>query len=233
MSTAVHYSFLNHRLISHPALPYSFFLISRFRYSPLICLPTYSAVFPSNYVSLWFVPLSLYSDRELLFNGPLVYTTLSCFVLLLSIRFLNFTCPLARTSFLLFSLGIFSQPIGPYLSGLILFRLFFYLSIGLYPFVLVSFRLRFTFSLDRTAFSFFFSLFMFPLYHLLFNCQYIFQKYFKFFYSFCFTIFIFEFSENSDRFSVFSGMPALSGNHPEPACILCSRPYTKSLLLPS
>lgn len=193
MSTAVHYSFLNHRLISHPALPYSFFLISRFRYSPLICLPTYSAVFPSNYVSLWFVPLSLYSDRELLFNGPLVYTTLSCFILLLSIRLLNFTCPLAHTSFLLFSLGIFSQPIGPYLSGLILFRLFFYLSIGLYPFVLVSFRLRFTFSLDRTAFSFFFSLFMFPLYHLLFNCQYIFQKYFKFFYSFCIAIFIFEF----------------------------------------
>ena len=173
MSTAVHYSFLNHRLISHPALPYSFFLISRFRYSPLICLPTYAAVFPSNYVSLWFVPLSLYSDRELLFNGPLVYTTLSCFILLLSIRLLNFTCPLAHTSFLLFSLGIFSQPIGPYLSGLILFRLFFYLSIGLYPFVLVSFRLRFTFSLDRTAFSFFFSLFMFPLYHLLLNCQYI------------------------------------------------------------
>ena len=43
---------------------------------------------------------------------------------------------------------------------------------------------------------------MFLLYHLLFNCQYIFSKKFKFFYSFILKHFILEFSENSDYFSV-------------------------------
>ena len=74
------------------------------------------------------------------FNGPLVYTTLSCFIFIsdpgfelylsigpylsLLIFFRNFLLsPLVRTSLVLFG-----------------FRLSFYLSIGFYPFVLVSFR---------------------------------------------------------------------------------------------
>lgn len=159
-----------------------------------------------NYNIPRFVPPSLlYYDSDFFFNGALVYTTfIMFFYILYFISFgLNFTCPLDLTSFFLFSFGIFSSahwsvPLQSYLF----FRLSSYLSIGFYPFVLVSFRLKFNFSLDRTAFSFFFSLFMFPLYHLLFNCQHIFKIFFKFFIFFCFSRFNCDFSEYSNHFSV-------------------------------
>lgn len=157
------------------------FIVLIYSYISTSIFPTYLPAthlhrsFCLNYILHWFVPSSLYYDFDYFFNGPLVYTTFIMFYFWSGFWTLPVHWPLPLSSdFLSFFRNFLLSPLVHTSLVLFYFRLFLYLSIGLYPFVLMSFRLRFNFSLDCTAFSFFFSLFMFPLYHLLFNCQHIF-----------------------------------------------------------
>ncbi len=87
---------------------YPYISISIFpAYLPATCL--HKSFCP--YYIHWFVPFSLYSDFMIPISSLMAHWSippLSCFILFL-IRVLNFTCPLALTSFFLFSFGIFSS----------------------------------------------------------------------------------------------------------------------------
>lgn len=155
--------FLNYRLISHPALSYSFIHIFWIFEFPLM--------------AHWSIP------------------PLSCFILQFCfwLRIQILSCPSILCSFVRFSFRIFFSAHWPlplsydFFFGLsfsvhrsVPLQSYFVLNFSLICpldltiLVSVSFRFRFTISLDRTAFSFFFSVFMFLLYHLFYNCQYIF-----------------------------------------------------------
>lgn len=159
----------------HRVLSYSLIFLSRFRSFPCEAV---LQTFIQNMLSLVLTALAIFWSGILL-NGPLVCTALSCFILCIWTLLVHWLVPLSW-----FSLCAFYLPIGPHHPSLSILRGSTHFFIGPYR-------------------PFFFSLlFMFLLYHSPQNCQYIFENKFKFFYSFCFIIFICEFSENSCNISV-------------------------------